>query len=316
MSIQKPKRTLAEIKAAFGNESEEKSQNNFNNLYYPFWNMPDGSRCVIRFLPDLNDDNPRGFLVEKVVHSLEINAKKQKIPCLSMYGEECPICKLSQDFYKAKDEISGKLYWKNKQYLAQALIVEDPLEADPTTGEKHAGKVRMIALGYQIFKIIKASFADDELEGVPYDIEEGHDFIIRKTAGKYADYTTGTKFMNKSRPLNATELVAAEEGMVDLATLLPKHPGLEKVQAMLNAHRNGTAYADESAPKAKYTPKAKVDEDDEVPFVQPDKPVVKKVVEALAPSKEEVAEEPAASSNVDDMLAQIRNRRKAAAAAK
>jgi hypothetical protein len=313
MSIKKPKKTLAEIKAAFGNDSEEKSQNNFNNLYYPFWNMPDGTRCVIRFLPDLNDDNPRGFLVEKVVHSLEINGKKQKIPCLSMYGEACPICELSQKYYKEKDEVNGKLYWKNKQYLAQAIVVEDPIPADET-GEKHEGKVRMIALGYQIFKIIKASFADDELEGVPYDIEEGHDFIIRKTAGKYADYTTGTKFMNKSRALNAEELVAAEEGMVDLATLLPKHPGLEKVQAMLDAHRNGTAYTDDSAPKP--AAKAKAKADDEIPFEQPQKSVETKVAEALAPAKEEAAAEPASNNNVDDMLAQIRNRRKAAAAAK
>jgi hypothetical protein len=317
MSILKNRKTsLASLKAAFGNENEEK-QTTFTNNYYPFWNMPAGSKVVLRFLPDLNENNPRGFMVEKVIHQLTINGQAKKIPCLSMYDEPCPICALSQSYYKAKDEINGKKYWKNRQYLAQALVIEDPLPADETTGEKHTGKVRMIALGYQIFKIIKAAFQDDELEGVPYDVENGHDFIIKKTDGKYADYTTGTKFSNRSRPLTDAELESAEAGMVDLATLLPKNPGLVVVEAMLNAERTGVAYEDDSAQYAKKSPSAKKpvlnDDDDELPFVptkEVDEPVSK-------PTTKPVVSEAAADENsesVDDMLAKIRARRKLAAA--
>ncbi len=315
MSILKTKKSLASLKAAFG-DSTEPTQTNFVNNYYPFWNMPTGARAVIRFLPDLNDDNPRGFLQEKIVHKLTINGQVKTIPCLTMYGEKCPICELSQSFYKLKDEVQGKKYWKSRQYLAQAIIVEDPLDAD-SNGEKHEGKVRMIALSYQIYNIITAAFKDDELEEVPYDITEGHDFIIKKTdGGKYPSYVIGTKFMNKSRALTPAEIAAAEEGMVDLATLLPKHPGLEVVEGMLNAERNGTAY-EEVSTKPAYQPKpapavkakpAPVEEEDEYEAPIETKAVAKKVVEKL--------EEPEASteSNVDDMLAQIRARRKAAQA--
>jgi hypothetical protein len=282
--------------------------------------MPAGSKVVLRFLPDLNENNPRGFMVEKVVHQLTINGQVKKIPCLSMYDEPCPICALSQKYYKEKDEINGKKYWKNRQYLAQALIIEDPLPADETTGEKHEGKVRMIALGFQIFKIIKAAFSDDELDGVPYDIESGHDFIIRKTDGKYADYTTGTKFSNRSRPLTDAEIEVAEENMVDLATLLPKNPGAAVVEAMLNAERTGVAYSDNTpatttkqdvASRKPVVEDAK-GEDDELPFVPDTTPAVAEKAKP-APSAPAAADNSADTGSVDDMLAAIRARRKAAA---
>jgi hypothetical protein len=318
MSITKPKKTLASLKSAFGGTTnDEKPQNNYVNNYYPFWDMPMGSKVVMRFLPDLNEENPRGFLVEKVTHKLTINGQEKKIPCLSMYGLPCPICALSQSYYKAKDEINGKKYWKNRQNLGQAIIVEDPLPVDDN-GESHAGKVRMIALGYQIFAIIKAAFADEDLEGVPYDFVEGHDFVIKKTEqGSYASYTIGTKFLSKSRPLTAAELAAAEEGMVDLSTLLPKNPGVEAVQAQLDAEQNGTSYEAEAPaaparaakPAAKRPVVADDEDDDKVPFDTA--PTV--APKAKAPVADASEADP--KTNVDDMLATIKARRQAAKAA-
>lgn len=295
MSTQK--HSMASLKSAFGGDEQKENQNsNFTNNYYPFWLMQIGQRCVLRFLPDRNDDNPRGFLVEKVVHHLTINGQERKIPCLSMYGEDCPICKISQAYYKAKDEVNGKKYWKKKQNIGQALIIEDPLPADAETGETHEGKVRMITLGFQLFNIIKEAFAGDDLEGIPYDYQEGYDFIIKKTEqGKHASYTVGTKFSNKQRPLTETELAIAEEGMIDLATLLPKHPGLEKVQAMLDAEMNGEEYADDSSRRT-----------------IPTKPANDNVEWEGKPTKTTVAEEEP-SEDVDNMLATIRARRKKAA---
>jgi hypothetical protein len=234
-----------------------------------------------------------------------------------MYGEDCPVCKVSQDYYKAKDEVNGKKYWKKKQYIAQALIIEDPLPANKETGETHQGQVRYVALGFQIYNIIKEAFAseDDPLEGIPYDFEDGYDFIIKKTEqGNYSTYTMGTKFQSRQRSLSETELVSVEEGMVELATLLPKNPGLEKVQAMLNADLNGDDYTDgkpaagsddeefvpTAKPAAKKVAKVAVEEEDP-PFDVPAKPkkAAKVVVEDDAPSE------------VDDVLAQIRARRAA-----
>lgn len=305
---------LAALKAAFGkNENEGGQRERFTNNYYPFWNMKVGQKTVIRFLPDLDESNARGFLVEKLSHNLVINGQTKSVPCLTMYGEDCPICKISQAYYKEKDEVSGKRYWKKRQYIAQALIVEDPLPADETTGESHEGKVRYITLGYQLYNIIKEAFAseDDPLEAIPYEFDGGYDFVIKKTEqGEYASYTVGTKFLSKQRSLTPDEIAAADEGMIELATLLPKNPGLEKVQAMLDADLNGGSYTENgsdekpSTPARKSTPAAAESED-----YTPRK--------AAAPVVTQTASEaPAtgASSDVDAMLAAIRARRKGAAA--
>jgi len=156
----------------------------------------------------------------------------------------------------------------------------------------------MITLGFQILNIIKESFASDELEGIPYDFEEGYDFIIKKTeSGGYPSYAVGTKFSNKQRALTGAELETAEVGMIDLTTLLPKNPGVEKVQAQLDAEMNGEEYDDGAfKPGSKPASKSTKDED-EIPFVPSAKP---SVTEAATESEE----------GVDDMLAQIRSRRK------
>jgi gp32 DNA binding protein like len=314
---------LAALRAQFGDQQQGAPREQFTNKYYPFWNMKAGQRAVIRFLPDKDEGNARGFLVEKVSHNLTINGQKKTVPCLSMYGEDCPICKLSQDYYKVEDKINGKKYWRKKQYIAQALVVEDPLPADGETGQTHKGQVRHIALGYQLYNIIKEAFASEEdpLEGVPYDFSEGYDFIIKKTEqGEYSTYTMGSKFHSKQRALTEEELMVVEEGMIELKSLLPKSPGVEKVRAMLNADLNGEDYQEDSkrsggdseeeqeaprrpaaAPRPAPAKAAKpAVEDDDPPFEADPKPV-------KAAPKAAAAEE--GSSDVDAMLAAIRARR-------
>lgn len=293
------------------------NRGNFVNKYYPFWDMKAGQRAVIRFLPDKDATNPRLFTVEKLSHNLTINGNKRTVPCLAMYDEPCPVCKVSQDYYKVNDKINGKKYWRKKQIIAQALVIEDPLPANDETGETHQGQVRHIALGFQLHEIIKEAFAsvDEPLLEAPHEFVGGYDFIIKKTEqGEYATYAMGSKFMGRQRDLTDEEVAVAEADMIELKTLLPKHPGLEKVQAMLNADLNGEDYKDPgkdegSAPRAPAAkpaaPKpaaARSDEDDEPPFEPtPRKPAPA----AAAPAGED--------DDVDAMLAAIQARRKAAA---
>lgn len=265
-----------------------------NNNSYPFWNMKVGEKAVIRFLPDTNEDNPRGFLIEKVFHNLELNGKRRTVSCLSMYGEDCPICKLSQEYYKAKDDANGKKYWKKKQYISQALIVEDPLPPNEETGEKHIGQVRNITLSYQVYNIIKEAFSSDELDEVPYDFENGYDFIIKKTTqGDYANFTVGTKFANKPRSLTETELSAVYDHSVDLSTLLPKNPTATVVQAMLDAEMHGEEYIDNYTSRQQQSTTTKTT------------PVAKN------PEASEETESDDSNQDVNDMLAKIRERRAA-----
>lgn len=298
------KRTLESLKSAFG--SSDTPREAFTNNYYPFWNMQVGDKAVIRFLPDADSNNPRGFMIEKASHSLTINGQKKTVACLSQYdGEDCPICKVSQGYYKVKDEVNGKKYWRKKQYIAQALIVEDPLPADTTTGETSEGKVRYIALGFQIYNIIKEAFAGDDLESIPYSFEDGYDFIIKKTkSGQYDSYAVGTKFSNRSRSLTDQELEIVQEGMVELSTLMPKHPGLEKVQGMLDAEMNGENYSEADGTTDEEFETAKT-------AAPSPKPGSKKEADDM-PAQEKAAGKEESSSNVDDMLAAIQARRAAA----
>lgn len=126
----------------------------------------------------------------------------------------------------------------------------------------------------------------DPLEAAPFDFEHGYDFVIKKTKkGKYDSYGNGTKFIMRQRPLSEEELEVAEEGMIDLSTLLPPNPGHVKVQEMLTAALCGGQY------------------DVEEEFI----PIVpKKAFEVKKPNAN-----PDDQVCADDMLATIRERRAA-----
>lgn len=315
------KKTLASIKAAFGDQ-EKNQGGTFQNNYYPFWNMKEGERCVIRFLPDLNEDNPRGFLVEKHTHRLTINGQVKTVPCLSMYGEQCPICKVSAEYYKAegKESVNGKKYWKKKSYTGQILVVEDPL-AESGSEESAEGKVKLISLGFQIYNIIKESIASDDLESLPYGIggedadpdEYGYDFVIKKTAqGNYATYAVGTKFQNRARALTDEELEEIEANSIDLSTTLPKNPTLEKVQALLNADLNGEDYEDGDESSDRDSDESEAPWENKKVQAAPAKKTVAAVDQPAktAATKEAASEDgEARSQTVDDMLARIRAKR-------
>lgn len=232
--------TLDQLKSAFS--ANESSRDSMPNNYYRFWDMPEGSQAVVRFLPDLNEDNPFIFFVEKRYHQLYINGEKKNIPCLTTYDEECPICAVSSGFYKRDDEEKGKAYWRKRQYLTQAIIVEDPLPPDAATGENSQGKVKCLSLGYQLFNIVKdAVETPGELESVPFNFDDGIDFIIKKSKqGKYSTYVLGSRFARKQRPLTDEEIAEAEANMIDLSTLLPRKPEIEKVESDLAASLNDT----------------------------------------------------------------------------
>lgn len=231
---------MNQLKNAFKTPERENNNSGRQNNYYPFWNIKTGEQVNVRFLPDKNAENPMGFLVEKLMHTLIINGEKKSIPCLKMYHEDCPICKVSASYYKAGDKVNGKKYWRKKQHIAQALIFADPLPPNQETGETHTGTVRYLALGYQLFNIIKEAFEGGELDEIPYAFKKGTDFLIKKSQqGEYSTYAMGSKFARKSTDLDDDTIAYVQEQMIDLSTLLPRNPGAEKVQAWLEASLTG-----------------------------------------------------------------------------
>ncbi len=289
---------LEQLKQAFKKPEMTEGGNRPNN-YYPFWNIAEGQQAIVRFLPDKNQENPFGFVVEKLMHTLVINGENKSVPCLKMHGEDCPVCKVSSEYYKKEDKENGKKYWRKKQHIAQAIVIEDPLKADETTGETHQGKVRFLALGYQLFQVIQAAFESGDLDEVPYSMDGGYDFVIKKTKqGDYSTYAVGSRFKAKPRSLTDDEREVAEEQMIDLSTLLPANPGEEKVSAQLNAALTGAEYADDAKNSSKKSSSKPVANDDE-----DETPVAKK----STPKVEEPSDN--GPDEADEILASIRNRR-------
>ena len=286
--------SLEQLTAAF--KKQDTSESRPSN-YYRFWDMKIGEQAVVRFVPDANGDNPLGFMVEKLMHNLEINGEKKNVPCLKMYGEDCPICKVSAAYYKdeGKKSVNGKKYWRKKQHIIQALIVEDPLPVNPETGVNSEGKVMFLNFGFQLYSVIKEAFESGELDQVPYLFEGGCDFIIKKTeVDGRAKYDLGSKFARRSSDLTDDEIAVVEDQSVDLSTLLPPNPGLEKVESMLHAALSGVPYIEEGstgepAPAANSSP---------APVAS-----TSTVTESAPAPTEEFTEE------ADDILAMIRNRK-------
>lgn len=287
--------TLDALKAAFKQPESNNSGNGLPNNYYRFWDMKEGESVTVRFLPDANPDNPFGFFVEKLMHTLDINGQKKSVPCLKMYDEDCPICKISSQYYRNEDKVNGKKYWRKRQYITQALIVDDPLPPDETTGETHEGKIRYLALGYQIYNVIKEAIESGELDEIPFAFKGGCDFIIKKSRqGEYSTYAVGSRFARKTTDLTDEQIAQAEEGMIDLATLLPAHPGVEKVETMLQSALTGSVVDNSSASS------------DDVPW---EESTSSSPAPATASKKEE-APQTVSEEDADDILAQIRARRK------
>ena len=293
---------LDQLRAAFA--QQDSNGDSRPNNYYPFWNIPEGSQAVIRFLPDKNEENRLGFLVEKRMHTLSINGEDKSIPCLTTYGEECPICKVSSSYYKKEDKVNGKKYWRKKQHLAQAIVVDDPLPVDETTGENHEGKVRFVALGYQLYNIIKEAFESGELDEIPFAFKGGTDFIIKKSKqGEYATYALGSKFARKSRDLTDDEVALAEEHMVDLSTLLPQQPDLAKVEEMLAAATGAAVPVSEDTGGLNFKRKTREDASDE----EVEEAAVK--VDVATSEAEESSDDDGTTDEAEALLSQIRSRR-------
>lgn len=278
------------IKEMFKQKESNGTQNG-NNSYYPFWSMQVGEQAVVRFIPDKNEENAFGFFVEKLSHRLEINGEKKTVPCLKQYGDKCPICDVSAAYYKQGDKINGRKFWREKQYLSQVLVLKDPLQPDKDTGTNYEGQVKVIAMGAKIYEAIKDAFESGDLDEMPCEYNGGTNFVIKKTQnGEYAAYDR-SRFEKRSSDLDEDTIEFVEEARVDLSTLLPQKPDVEKIEAMLEAAISGEEYKESSS-----------DEDDD------DAPVAKPK-QVSSPKKEIVVEDDDDDEDAARILAEIRAKR-------
>lgn len=292
-------------------------KNNYGDIF-PFWQMDYGDEVRIRILADKNEENPDVFSVDKLTHRLTVNGKNKNIPCLKNYGENCPICDLSFRYYKNEgdDSENGKKYYRKKDTLLRVLVLECPFKADDEEETSYEGRVMTAQFSYQLMQKINQEIAKttDGLESDPWDIENGYDFIIRKEKqGKYANYQVGSSFARNPSPIPKKYRQAVEDGMVDLSTLIPANPGLEAVQALLNAHLSGDDIDEsdddsEDMPAASRTaqkqskPHVDEDEDDDL------KALIQKTAKASKPAveRDEDLDDVDDEDDDDELLARLR----------
>lgn len=223
---------LDQLKQAF---STKTSSQEGSNKFFRFWQAEDDTTTVFRFLPDADETNPMGFLVENKIHELTINGEKKRVPCLSMYGETCPICQHSQELYASGDEVNGKKYYRKISYIGQGIVIESPIEHDQNQ------LVKYIDFGPQVFKVIQAAFKSGDLEKEPYDLLEGYNFRIRKEKtgdGKNSTYTTSS-FAPKQSALD--ESIIAQIELADLKTLRQRQMSRTEIDTLLLAAKTGAS---------------------------------------------------------------------------
>ena len=235
------KRTLAELTEQFKQKTTEGGAGNATwKLFFNFWKADMDTVSTVRFLPDADDDNPMGFLVENLAHELVINGKREKVPCLKMYGEDCPICALSQNYYDEKspdhNEQLGKKYYRKKSYIGQVLVIDTPIEHDQEQ------LVKLIEFGPAVFKQIQAAFQSGDLEEAPYELKGGYNFRIKKSkSGEYASYTTSS-FAPKQTDVG-DDLIEKLE-LFDLKSYRTPRVTRDVLEAMLVADQTGGTYGD------------------------------------------------------------------------
>jgi len=246
--------SLAEIRARIAaqeNKSTSGSTTQSDNAIYPHWNMDEGTSATIRFLPDGNSTNTF-FWVERQIIKLPFNgvkgdsAVKQiqvQVPCVEMYGDNCPILAEVRPWYKDESlkEMANK-YWKKRSYLFQGFVRQNPLGDDKTP----ANPIRRFIISPQIFTIIKSSLMDPEMEEMPTDYVRGLDFRVTKTSkGGYADYSTSTWSRKESALTQAEQDAIEAHGLFNLADFLPKKPSeaeLRIIKEMFEASVDGRPY--------------------------------------------------------------------------
>lgn len=236
------KRSLAELTEQFKGKTTEGGGNATWKLFFNFWKADMDTVSTVRFLPDSDEENPMGFLVENLAHELNINGKREKVPCLKMYGQECPICALSQGYYDEKspdhNEALGKKYYRKKSYIGQVIVMESPIEHDQEQ------LVKLIEFGPAVFKQIQAAFQSGDLEEAPFELKGGYNFRIKKTkSGEYASYTTSS-FAPKQTDVG--DDVIEKLNLFSLADYRTPAISRDQLEAMLVADQTGGTYGDAS----------------------------------------------------------------------
>jgi hypothetical protein len=342
--------TLAEIRAKLQEQETSGgrgSQSGGDNAIFPFWNIPENSTSVLRFLPDGDASNTYFWRERQMIRlgfagvkgDSNSRAVTVNVPCNEMWGPtgSCPVLAEVRPWFKDPAlEDMGRKYWKKRSYVFQGFVAESTLAEDTTPDNP----IRRFVINPSIFNIIKGALMDSDFTELPTDTEQGTDFRLTKTTkGQYADYSTSS-WSRKERSLDSNERAAIEaHGLFNLNDYLPKQPNDEELRIigeMFEASVNGELYdparwgnfyrpagvqidTSNSAPKTEGATPAPTPQPAPVAVAPQPAPVVEAAPAPVTPPEmqEQVAASVAATApavdggtkpNAQDILAAIRNR--------
>lgn len=228
-----------------------------DNASYPFWNIPNDSEALVRFLPDA-DPNNTFFWVKREVIKLPFEGvvggdyptNKQvtvTVPCVEMWGDTCPIISATRPWWKDPQlEPLARTYWKKKSYIFQGFVVNSPMVEDNVP----ENPIRRFVINPSIYEIIEKSLINPDMEDMPTDFIGGRDFKIAKTKkGEYANYTTSS-WSFKTRSLDDNERAAIEQyklwNLSDYQGRRPDADELEAIKAMFQDSVDGKPFDHDS----------------------------------------------------------------------
>jgi hypothetical protein len=218
---------------------------------YRHWEMALNATATLRFLADGNTDNPF-FWVERDMIKLpfagikgkpEIKPLQVMVPCMQMYGEECPVLQEVRTWMKDPTlEEMARHYWKRRSYFYQGFVRESPFHES----DAPQNPIRQFIIGPQIHSLVLNMLMHRDLLESPCDIERGMDFTIKKTEKSgYANYDQ-SYWAFKESALSNTEREAVDKfGLKDLGSRLPPKPNAEAVKVireMFEASIDGEMY--------------------------------------------------------------------------
>jgi hypothetical protein len=297
------KRSLADLANAFSSKTSNTNSGASWKLFFPFWKAPVDTISTVRFLPDADDDNPLGFIVENFTHELTVNGKREIVPCLKMYGKPCPICEKSARHYDKKsseyDEDIGKAYYRKKSYIGQVLVLETPVEHDA------AQLVKLIEFGPQVYSQIFAGLTSGDLDEVPYSLKGGYNFRFRKTKTGSGQNSYATSTFAPKQTDVADDLIQSIQ-LFNLSEYRAAELDYSALQAVLAASTVGHNSA--PAPTADPAPRVSAH------AAAPKAPVVAQAQETTSEENAENTEVPAATDK-NKLMAELRARAAASRAA-
>ena len=251
MSLQEMRKLLTAKNSEFAAQANKPRS---DTSIYPHWEMALNATATLRFLPDGNIDNPF-FWVERDMVKLpfagikgkqEIRPLQVLVPCMQMYGEECPVLQEVQTWKKDPTlEEMARRYWKKRSYFYQGFVRESPFRES----DSPVNPIRQFIIGPQIHSLVLNMLMHRDLLESPCDFERGMDFTIKKTDKNGYSNFDQSYWAFKESALSKTELEAVDMfGLKDLGTRLPPKPNddaVSVIREMFEASIDGELYDEE-----------------------------------------------------------------------